>query len=92
VVRGRKRGRLLAVALAAVARGLDCRSPELDSFLLDQCTIDRKRGRANVAFDGETENKTLPLNYRIERDALRIVVPPKSAVKEAEAPARASDS
>ncbi|MEP6904615.1 MAG: diacylglycerol kinase family protein [Gemmatimonadales bacterium] len=75
VVRGRKRGRLLSVALAAVARGIDCRTPELDAFLLDHCTIDRKRRRVHVSFDGEIERKTLPLDYRIERDALKIVIP-----------------
>jgi len=75
VVRGRRRARLLVVALAAVARGVDCRTPELDAFVVDHCTIDRKRGRARVSFDGETERKTLPLEYRIEREALRIVVP-----------------
>jgi len=90
VVRGRKRARLLVVALAAVARGVDCRTPELDAFLVDHCTIDRKRRRARVAFDGETERKPLPLDYRIERDALRIVVPepaPEVAKVPAAAPA-----
>lgn len=91
VVRGRKRGRLLAVALAAVARGLDCRTPELDAFLLDQCTIDRKRRRAHVAFDGEIERKPLPLDYRIEREVLRIVVPERVGEQEG-APAPAPES
>jgi diacylglycerol kinase family enzyme len=77
VLRGRKRARLFVMALAAVARGVDTvrRMPELDAFLVDHCTIDMKRRRAMVAFDGETELMTLPLEYRIERDALRIVVP-----------------
>ena len=91
VVRGRKRARLLVVALAAVARGVDCRTPELDAFLVDHCTIDRKRRRARVAFDGETERKPLPLDYRIERDALRIVVP-EPAPEEAKVPAAAPAS
>lgn len=81
VLRGRKRARLFVVALAAVARGVATvrRMPELDAFLVDRCTIDMKRRRAMVAFDGETELMTLPLEYRIERDALRIVVPEPTA-------------
>lgn len=90
-VRGRKRARLLVVALAAVARGVDCHTPELDAYLVDHCTIDRKRGHARVSFDGETEHKTLPLEYRIERDALRIVVPETTPVL-AEVPATAPAS
>ena len=89
VVRGRKRARLLVVALAAVARGVESvrRMPELDAFLVERCTIDLRRGRALVAFDGETELMTTPLEYRIERDSLRIVVPEpvEEAVEEAAA-------
>lgn len=77
VVRGRRRGRLLVMALAAVARGVDSvrRMPELDAFLVERCTIDLQRGRTLVAFDGETEPMTMPLEYRIEHDSLRVVVP-----------------
>jgi diacylglycerol kinase family enzyme len=77
VVRGRERARLLVLALAAVARGVETvrRMPELDAFLIERCTIDLRRGRALVAFDGETEVMTTPIEYRVERDSLRIVVP-----------------
>lgn len=77
VVRGRTRARLFVVALAAVARGVEsvARMPEVDAFLVDRCTIDTRRHHATIAFDGETEVMPLPLQYRIERDALRIVVP-----------------
>jgi diacylglycerol kinase family enzyme len=34
----------------------------------------RRRGR--VAVDGEIVEMSSPLDYRIERDALRLVVPP----------------
>ena len=89
VVRGRQRARLLVVALAAVARGVESvrRMPELDAFLVERCTIDLRRGRARVAFDGETEPMTTPLEYRIERDSLRVVVPEpaEEAVEEAAA-------
>jgi diacylglycerol kinase family enzyme len=89
VLRGRKRARLFVMALAAVARGVETvrRMPELDAFLVDHCTIDMKRRGTVVAFDGETELMTLPLEYRIERDSLRIVVPePTSRVAGAPPP------
>jgi diacylglycerol kinase family enzyme len=93
VVRGRKRARIFALAMAAVARGVDTvrRMPELDAFLVDHCTIEMKRRRAMVAFDGETELMTTPLEYRIERDALRIVVP-EPVSENSEAPAAAPES
>lgn len=77
VVRGRHRARLFVVALAAVARGVKTvrRMPELDAFLVDHCTIDTPRSRILVSFDGETEMMKTPLEYRHERDSLRIVVP-----------------
>ena len=80
---------MLVVALAAVARGVETvrRMPELDAFIVERCTIDLRRSRALVAFDGETELMTTPLEYRIERDSLRIVVPEpvEEAVEEAAA-------
>jgi len=77
VVRGRRRGRWLVVAFEAVARGVDHvrRMPELDAFVVERCTIDLRRPQALVAFDGETEMMPTPLEYRLERDSLRIVVP-----------------
>jgi len=77
VVRGRKRARLLVVALSAVARGVESvrRMPELDAQMSEGCTVDLRRGLALIAFDGETEMMATPLTYRMERDALRIVVP-----------------
>jgi diacylglycerol kinase family enzyme len=77
VVRGRRRGRLLVVAFEAVARGVATvrQMPEVDAILLDRCTIDLRQPRALIAFDGETEMMPTPLEYRMERDSLRIVVP-----------------
>jgi diacylglycerol kinase family enzyme len=77
VVRRRHRARLLAVALAAVARGVEKvrRMPELDAFLVEKLKIDFRRPTIVAAFDGETEAMNTPLEYRIERDALRVVVP-----------------
>jgi hypothetical protein len=77
VVRGRRRGRLLAVALAAVAQGVETvrRLPELDAFLVQHFSIDLRRREATVAFDGEMERMETPIEYRLVRDGLRIVVP-----------------
>jgi diacylglycerol kinase family enzyme len=77
VVRGRERARLLVAALAAVARGVETvrRMPEVDAFLVDRCTIELRRPQALIAFDGETEPMPTPLEYRIERDVIRLVVP-----------------
>ncbi len=93
VLRGRKRARLFVVALAAVARGVDTvrRMPDLDAFLVEHCTIDMKHRQARVAFDGEIETMDLPLEYRIERDSMRIVVP-EPRPTEAEAPPTALES
>lgn len=83
VVRGRARARLLAIAFEAVARGVETvrREPELDAFLLERCTIDLRRPQARVAFDGETELMATPLEYRLVRDGLRIVIPEEKAVE-----------
>lgn len=80
VVRGRRRGRLFVVALEAVARGVESvrRMPELDAFLVEHFAIVLRRPEALIALDGETEVMPTPLGYRIERDALRIVVPEKN--------------
>jgi len=77
VVRGRRPGRLLASALAAVARGVETvrRTPELDAYLLERFNIDLRRPQALIAFDGETERMSTPVEYRLVRGGLRIVVP-----------------
>jgi diacylglycerol kinase family enzyme len=76
VVRGRSAGRILAIALNAVARGVKTasRSPELDSFIVDRCTITLRR-RSTIAVDGELVSLGTALEYRIERDAIQVVCP-----------------
>jgi len=78
VVRGRKPARLFALALAAVARGTKqlSRTPQFDNFIVDRCTIDLSTPSAMVALDGELHRMETPLEYRIERDALHLVVAP----------------
>ncbi|HEX6574831.1 MAG TPA: diacylglycerol kinase family protein [Gemmatimonadaceae bacterium] len=75
VVQGRRRARLLSLALAAAARGVKhvAKTPELDSFIADRCTISMRRSRVAVALDGEEEIMRQPLEYKLERDILRVV-------------------
>jgi diacylglycerol kinase family enzyme len=77
VVRGRSRARTLAIALAAVARGVDAvaRTPELDAYLVDRCRISLRRP-TRVALDGELESMQTTLEYELRRDALHVVCPP----------------
>ena len=76
VVNGRSRARLLAIALAAVARGVDAvaRTPELDSFLVERCRITLRRPTA-VSIDGELVAMHETLEYELHRDALQVVCP-----------------
>ena len=75
IVRGRRKARLLAVVLAAVSRGVKtaATAPELDSFIVERCTITMRRRVVPVALDGEQEIMKSPLEYRLERDILRVV-------------------
>ena len=76
VVRGRSSARLLAIALNAMARGVKTvsRTPELDSFIVDRCTI-TLRHRSDVAVDGEVASMDTPLEYSLARDTIRVVCP-----------------
>jgi diacylglycerol kinase family enzyme len=78
IVGGRRRARLFAVALAAVARGTKGAEqlPGFDDFLVDSCRIDLTRSQTLIGLDGELKQMQTPLDYRIEREALRLVVPP----------------
>lgn len=86
VVRGRSRARVLALALSAVARGVDAvaSTPELDSFIVDRCRITLRRPTA-VAIDGELVAMRDTLEYVLHRDALHVVCPPPEAREESTA-------
>jgi diacylglycerol kinase family enzyme len=78
VVHGRRRARLLALALAAArggARGA-ARMPEVDSFVVERCTIAIRGDAAWVATDGELTRMDAPLEYAVRRAALRVAAPP----------------
>jgi diacylglycerol kinase family enzyme len=74
IVSGRAKTRLLALAFEAVTRGVKsaATTPELDSFIVDNCEITMHRGSATVALDGEAESLPMPLKYRLARDIIRI--------------------
>ena len=78
IVQGRTRARLFALALAGITRGRQeaDKLPEFQEFLVDSCRIDLTRPTATVGLDGELKRFRTPLDYRIERDALQIVVAP----------------
>jgi diacylglycerol kinase family enzyme len=78
IVQGRGRGRLFALALAGIAEGTKGaeKLPEFDDFLVDSCRIDLTRSHSLIGLDGELKEMRTPLDYRIERDALRLVVAP----------------
>ncbi|MGK2935641.1 MAG: diacylglycerol/lipid kinase family protein [Gemmatimonadaceae bacterium] len=76
VVAGRRRARLVALAMAAAARGVEhaAQGGELDSFLVSRCTIHIKRGRVTpIAVDGEIKHARSPLELRLAADALKVV-------------------
>lgn len=79
IVGGRKKARLFAVALAAVARGTRGAEqlPEFEDFVVDNCRIDLARSHTLIGLDGELKQLRTPLDYRIERDALRLVTAPR---------------
>ena len=79
IVRGRTRARLVALAFAAAARGTRAvnRTPHLDSFLVDRCTIEQRH--STVAVDGEVVKIDSPLEYQLGREALKLVVPVPSS-------------
>ena len=78
IVRGRKRARLFAVGLAGIAKGTKEaeKLPEFDDFLVESCRIDLNRPRTVIGLDGELKKMETPLDYHVERDALRLVVAP----------------
>jgi diacylglycerol kinase family enzyme len=82
IVRGRRKARLFVVALAGLARGTReaQKLPEFEEIIVDSCRIDLNRSRTTVGLDGELKRLQTPLDYRIARDAISLVVaPPEEA-------------
>jgi len=78
IVQGRRPARLFALALAGITKGRQKAEelPEFDDFLVESCRIDLTRPTVTLGLDGELKRFRTPLDYRIERDALRLVVAP----------------
>jgi hypothetical protein len=77
-VRGKAVARLLALGVEAAARGLAAvrRKPELDAFLVEECTIVMPKRLSYLAVDGEILRMPAPFRYRLARGALKVVAPP----------------
>jgi diacylglycerol kinase family enzyme len=76
VVQGSTRARLFAIALGAIVRGVNANIEHLDSLIVESLRVDMPRPLGNVATDGEITEMRAPLEYRLRRDALSLVVPP----------------
>jgi diacylglycerol kinase family enzyme len=77
VVRGGTWARLVAAGLIAAVRGnaAIARGSLADTFVVDTCRIEFRRPTGRVAVVGELVSMKSPVEYRIERDALNLVVP-----------------
>lgn len=75
VVRRRSGARTLAMALAAAARGVRAvaKTPAMDAFVVEACTITCRTHR--IAVDGEIVTEAPPLQFRHVPGHLHIVVP-----------------
>ena len=78
IVQGRTPARLFALAIAGITKGRQQaeKLPEFAEFLVDRCRIDLKGPTTTIGLDGELKRFRTPLDYRIERDALQLVVAP----------------
>ena len=79
VVRRRSGARTLATALAAAARGVNAvaKTPAMDAFVVESCTIVCRTNR--IAVDGEIVTETPPLRFQHVPGHLHIVVPRAAA-------------
>jgi diacylglycerol kinase family enzyme len=77
VPRGRRHARRFARAYASSDRGLDVepRPLGLDSALVERLRLDLPIRVVKVAMDGEIRRQRTPLEYRLARGALNLVVP-----------------
>ena len=75
VVTGRRRARLVALAMAAASRGVShaASGPQLDSFVVDKCTIHLGRHSTPIALDGEITDAKTPLQLRLAENQLKVV-------------------
>jgi diacylglycerol kinase family enzyme len=77
VPRGRRQARRLARAFARTDRGLSVEAKPLglDTALVERLRLDLPMPMVKVATDGEIRRQKTPLEYRLERAALKLVAP-----------------
>jgi diacylglycerol kinase family enzyme len=77
VPRGRRQARRFARAFARTDRGLSVKPRPLgfDTALVDRLRLDLPMPVVKVATDGEIKRQRTPLEYRLEREALNVVLP-----------------
>jgi diacylglycerol kinase family enzyme len=77
VVRGGPVRQLVGTAVLALVRGLQpaARTRWLDSFMVEECRIERAQRGLAVSVDGEVVELDAPLRYRLSRDALAVIQP-----------------
>ena len=75
VARGNRARQLLGVALLALTRGVRPASQTrwLDSFVVDEFTVDPPKHGVALSCDGELIELKAPLKYRLLREELRVV-------------------
>jgi diacylglycerol kinase family enzyme len=78
IIRGSRPARLFSIALSAISKGTKETAdlPEFDDFIVDSCRIDLARRRTTIGLDGELKQLNTPLDFRVERAALKLVVAP----------------
>jgi diacylglycerol kinase family enzyme len=69
---------ILLLPLRGLAKRLTS-DPKFECHIAEQATIELSRHRANVALDGEVTVMQLPLQYRVRRRALHLIVPGPSS-------------
>ncbi len=67
---------LVRLALRSVFGKLR-QAKDFETFCTDEITIETRRKKLLVAFDGEVKQMETPLHYRIRPNALRVIVPEK---------------
>lgn len=77
ISRGRRQARRLARAFASWDRGrvVEAKPLGLDTALVERLRLDFPMATVKVATDGEIRRMKTPLEYRLERGALNVVVP-----------------
>jgi diacylglycerol kinase family enzyme len=77
IPRGRRQARRFVRAFSRVDRGMSADGHQLglDSALVDRVRLDLSRHTVKVAVDGEIARQRTPLEYRLEREVLNLVLP-----------------